>query len=470
MDIKDVYIPDQNYQGTEEELQHGRQWSEEAKERVRQARKAGRPVREMFAQYYKTAGKTANRLGRSASRGINQGVRVVRKSVDRAIYTKSERRANEANVAASRASYKSAKQRLKKSRTVGTAVVQASKAARGFKVGTKGNLKQRINDTIKSAKKQNKEFKRQNKLGVNMANAKANEASKKYNSAKAKAEAERKNSINGKFEDFSKSAKKVTNKFSKTANKQLKKAGRDAERLANKGLKTLDRMVENKDEEKARLKATRAAERAARSADSTIGRMMGRDAVKEYDKTYKRERDKLDKSPTVKSLSKKATKKINKGISSVEKSINKGLRKADDLIETKEERTARKIAKESRKRTSKTKSKVKSYLSKDSFNKGVSDVVGAYSKLTGDKELERASKKASASYSKKVKAKAKAEYKKDQDKRAKRYDDLIYDKQISIPRLGGKKKKKVKHSDIARVYIPGRTGSSDIILHSDFFN
>ena len=75
MDIKDVYIPDQNYQGTEEELQHGRQWSEEAKERVRQARKAGRSVRDMFASYY-------NKQSRSVNKSLN-------KVANRTIYKKS---------------------------------------------------------------------------------------------------------------------------------------------------------------------------------------------------------------------------------------------------------------------------------------------------------------------------------------------------------------------------------------------
>ena len=62
MDIKDVYIPDQNYQGTEEELQHGGKWSEEAKERVRQARKAGRSVHDMFTSYYNKQGRSVNKV------------------------------------------------------------------------------------------------------------------------------------------------------------------------------------------------------------------------------------------------------------------------------------------------------------------------------------------------------------------------------------------------------------------------
>ena len=71
MDIKDVYIPDQNYQGTEEELQHGRQWSEEAKERVRQARKAGRSVRDMFGSFYAKQGRSLNKsLNKVANRTI----------------------------------------------------------------------------------------------------------------------------------------------------------------------------------------------------------------------------------------------------------------------------------------------------------------------------------------------------------------------------------------------------------------
>ena len=51
----------------EEVLLHGKKWSEEAKARVRQARKAGMSVYDMFSSYYKNAKKTGTRV-------VNDGI------------------------------------------------------------------------------------------------------------------------------------------------------------------------------------------------------------------------------------------------------------------------------------------------------------------------------------------------------------------------------------------------------------
>ena len=57
---------------TEDVLMHGAKWSEEAKERVRQARRAGRRVSEMFANLYSAGGRYANQAGKNAKRFANR--------------------------------------------------------------------------------------------------------------------------------------------------------------------------------------------------------------------------------------------------------------------------------------------------------------------------------------------------------------------------------------------------------------
>ena len=59
MKKEDVYIPDQSY--SSDEIHHGGRWSEEAKQRYREARRAGRSVYEMFATFYDKQGRSLNR-------------------------------------------------------------------------------------------------------------------------------------------------------------------------------------------------------------------------------------------------------------------------------------------------------------------------------------------------------------------------------------------------------------------------
>ena len=50
---------------TEDVLLHGGKWSEEAKQRVREARRAGRRVSEMFSNLYNSTGRYVNQAGRN---------------------------------------------------------------------------------------------------------------------------------------------------------------------------------------------------------------------------------------------------------------------------------------------------------------------------------------------------------------------------------------------------------------------
>lgn len=57
---------------TEDVLLHGGKWSEEAKQRVREARRAGRRVSEMFSNLYNSTGRYINQAGRNAKRFANR--------------------------------------------------------------------------------------------------------------------------------------------------------------------------------------------------------------------------------------------------------------------------------------------------------------------------------------------------------------------------------------------------------------
>ena len=57
---------------TEDVLLHGGKWSEEAKQRVREARRAGRRVSEMFSNLYNSTGRYINQAGRNVKRYANQ--------------------------------------------------------------------------------------------------------------------------------------------------------------------------------------------------------------------------------------------------------------------------------------------------------------------------------------------------------------------------------------------------------------
>lgn len=57
---------------TEDVMLHGAKWSEEAKQRVRQARRAGRRVSEMFGDLYKNTRRAVDQTGKNVKRMANQ--------------------------------------------------------------------------------------------------------------------------------------------------------------------------------------------------------------------------------------------------------------------------------------------------------------------------------------------------------------------------------------------------------------
>lgn len=66
----DVLI--QAIDNTEDVMLHGAKWSEEAKQRVRQARRAGRRVSEMFGDLYKNSRLYINKAGKNLKRMANE--------------------------------------------------------------------------------------------------------------------------------------------------------------------------------------------------------------------------------------------------------------------------------------------------------------------------------------------------------------------------------------------------------------
>lgn len=115
---------------TEDVLLHGGKWSEEAKQRVREARRAGRRVSEMFSNLYNSTGRYANQAGKNVKRFANRvdskynitennaRTRAGLKSATR--YAKKAPLTNEGNIATTRRSvrakerqYRSVEARLK---------------------------------------------------------------------------------------------------------------------------------------------------------------------------------------------------------------------------------------------------------------------------------------------------------------------------------------------------------------------
>ena len=69
MKKEEIYIPGMT--NPDDDMMHGYKWSEEAKARVREARRAGRTVEEMFGKNWKKAGKAVNR---SANKVANKTI------------------------------------------------------------------------------------------------------------------------------------------------------------------------------------------------------------------------------------------------------------------------------------------------------------------------------------------------------------------------------------------------------------
>ncbi len=66
-------------------LLHGGKWSEEAKRRVSEARRAGRSVLEMFGDLYKKAEKTTNSVAKSASKTVGSAGKTISKTANNLI-------------------------------------------------------------------------------------------------------------------------------------------------------------------------------------------------------------------------------------------------------------------------------------------------------------------------------------------------------------------------------------------------
>jgi hypothetical protein len=450
MDIKDVYIPDQNYQGTEEELQHGRQWSEEAKERVRQARKAGRSVRDMFGSFYA-------KQGRSLNKSLN-------KVANRTIYKKSISNArNKLVVAKSNRDLSYKRGVALKNSSSGFVSKGSSPVEKGRRAGIVAKLK-RDNDVDKMVKDATVSYRKK-------------ELKKSSNHSTGRIVKDATKVIS---KDVSKKANKLTNDVGKGINNTVRTIDRSITSAVNKGVANKDRKTTSKKEKKLidavkkreslRLANIRKKEnakidntgrfdllnstRSKKKAEATKARDLK--LAKENKVSQKRIKDttegtiRKNKYSSVGDIVSKETAKTAKSLKKGLKSTSKKLAKTVNDVNTNNGKGYR--------LTDKTTVRPQGEYERYASEVGGGNVYGKR-KVAVIKEGTRANSITDALTGKTNAYKeysTKTEYKtwKEPKKKSK---------------SKSKSKNKLRQSALNDVYIPGKTGTSDEILHSDFF-
>ena len=346
MKKEDVYIPDQSY--SSDEIHHGGKWSEEAKQRYREARRAGRSVYDMFGNFYNKANKQVTSKANNIA--------------NRTIYKQPIAKAEKAT-----------KDTLRKADKAVTSTVNkhvSNKDRKHIDKEEKKYIDKRRKSALNVAVKRKKYINKQYEESVNKANREANIESVKntFNFINGK---EKKEKIYEKRKKALKKAKSQANNYWSEATKDVRKSIKDAEE------RTVDKY------------------------------------------TYSSVKDIADKN--VRSLKKKAGKTLN--------DINTNKGKGYKLT---------------------GKSKV---TPKGGYERYASDDKGnAYGRrqVSVTTEGTRANSITDALT-------------------GKTNDYKEYSTKTEYKMWKDKKKKKVKHSGLDKVYFPGRTGVSETILHSDFF-
>ena len=461
MDIKDVYIPDQNYQGTEEELQHGRQWSEEAKERVRQARKAGRSVRDMFGSFYA-------KQGRSLNKSLN-------KVANRTIYKKSISNArNKLVVAKSNRDLSYKRGVALKNSSSGFVSKGSTPVEKGRRAGIVAKLK-RDNDVDKMVKDATVRYRKK-------------ELKKSSNHSTGRI-------VKDTTKVISKDVSKKTNKLTKDVGKTAGKLSKDVGKGINKTVRTVDRSitsavnkgVENKDRKKISKKEKQFIDAVKKRESLRLANVRKKENSKInsagkfdlLDSTRRKKKEKATKALDRKLAkeNKVSQKRINDTIegtvrknkySSVGDIVSKETAKTANSLKKGLKSTSKKLAKtvndvntnngKGYRLTDKTTVRPQGEYERYASEVGGGNVYGKR-KVAVIKEGTRANSITDALTGKTNAYKeysTKTEYKtwKEPKKKSK---------------SKSKSKNKLRQSGLNDVYIPGRTGSSDIILHSDTF-
>ena len=447
MDIKDVYIPDQNYQGIEEELQHGRQWSEEAKERVRQARKAGRPVREMFASFYAKQGSSLNKS--------------LNKVANRTIYKKSigdaRKKLNQAQANRELAYKRGNAIKNSSSRFVSKGSTPVEK---GRRAGIVAKIK-RDNDVDKMVKDATVSYRKK-------------ELKKSSNHSTGRIVKDTTKVIS---KDVSKKANKLSKDVGKGINNTIRTVDRSITSAVNKG-------VENKDRKKI-----------SKKEKQTIDAVKKRESLRLVN-VRKKENSKINSAGKFDLLDSTRRKKKEKATKALDRKLTKENKVSQKRINDTIEGTIRKnkyssvgdtVSKETAKTANSLKKGLKSTnkklaktLNDINTNKGKGYKLTTKTTVRPQGEYERYASEVGGGN---VYGKRKVAVKKE-GTRANSITDALTGKTNAYkehstkteyktwkePKKKSKSKSKsIKQSGLDRVYIPGKTGTSDEILHSDFF-
>lgn len=404
---EDVYIPGEDYAG--ENLVHGRTWSEEAKQRVREARRAGRSVYEMFSNFYNSQkknlnpkaiskginriGKDVNRVARNTAVNINRFGKAVNKvknkvvrGIDDAVYTKKERSRNKKEIAKLRDAVKRNKGLVDK-------VPPSERAAieKQLKSDT-AKLNKKLTDTHKQYKKS--------------INSKIDDVKNKADELV----------YSGKERSRDKKAiKKLSDKLQQIADKYNNAPDFGPGKLSLAERKAMRKEIVRLYKERERLEGD-SKKRYNRSINSKI------------DKALKPVNDALK---PVKKTAKNIGKKVQRTIDDINTNGGKGYR---DPLSKKS--YAERV-------TNRSNGKITSDKY-DSYEEGK-----RYDKLT-----DMITRKNGQTY--KVHEQADLTKKKNKKKKNKVNRHVTFDSYESAAR----------HSGLSNVYIPGKTGSSDVILHS----
>ena len=460
MDIKDVYIPDQNYQGTEEELQHGRQWSEEAKERVRQARKAGRSVRDMFGSFYA-------KQGRSLNKSLN-------KVANRTIYKKSISNARNKLVVAKSNRDLSYKRGVALKNSSSRFVSKGSSPVeKGRRAGVVAKLK-RDNDVDKMVKDatvsyRKKELKKSSNHSTDRIVKDATKVISKDVSKKAdKLTKDVGKGINNTVRTIDKSITSAVNKH--VANKDRKNIDKEEKKYIDKRRKSalnvagISKKYINKQYEEAVNKANREAN--TESVKNAFNLINGKEKEK---KIYEKRKKAL----------KKAKSQANNDWSEETKDVRKSIKDAEER--TVDKYTYSSVKDIADKNVRSLKKKVGKTLNDVNTNNGKGYRLTDKTTVRPQGEYERYASEVGGGnvYGKRKVAVIK------EGTRANSITDALTGKTNAYKEYStkteyktwkepkkkskSKSKNKLRQSGLNDVYIPGKTGTSDEILHSDFF-
>ena len=446
MKKEDVYIPDQSY--SSDEIHHGGKWSEEAKQRYREARRAGRSVYDMFGNLYNKANKQVTSKANNIA--------------NRTIYKKPIARAERDYETAvkRRSTIKKSYDRLN---SIGPEYVNKgnSPQEKGKRAGIVAKVK---SDTKTIYDNSNKRVAYKRNAISKASNHTLGEIAKDATKAVGK--------------EIGKSA----NKAKKATKDSLRKADKAVTSAVNKHVANKDRKHIDKEEKKYIDKRRKSALNVAakrkkymnkqyEEAVNKANREANIESVKNaFNFTNRKEKEKNIYEKRKKAL-KKAKSQANNYWSEATKDVRKSIKDAEER--TIDKNTYSSVKDIADKNVRSLKKKAGKTLNDINTNKGKGYKLTGKSKVTPKGGYERyASDDKGNSYGRRQVSVT------TEGTRANSITDALTGKtnaykehstKTEYKTWKAKKKKKVKHSGLDKVYIPGRTGVSETILHSDTF-